>query len=104
MERRLLGYFEITSTSKQIQFRNKSHFEGTSYFEMSIPDTIEAERNEQMSMYVPDEDSPPEVPKPPKEKRLSIGDLVKKHGEESVGKLTGFSMVINELLDILSPL
>ena len=72
---------------------------------MSILDTIEAERNERMNMYVSDEDSSPEVPNPPKEKRLSIGDLVKKHGEEGVRELTGFSTVeINELLDILSPL
>ena len=47
---------------------------------MSILDTIEAERNERMNMYVSDEDSPPEVPNPPKEKRLSIGDFVKEHG------------------------
>ncbi len=70
---------------------------------MSILDTIEAEQNEWMGMYVSDEDSPPDVPNPPKEKH-SIVYSIRKHGEEGVRKLTGSSMVeINELLDILSP-
>lgn len=48
------------------------YFEGTSCFEMSILDTIEAEQNEWMGMYVSDEDSPPDVPNPPKEKNTPL--------------------------------
>ena len=71
---------------------------------MSILDTIEAERNKRISMYTSEEDSSPEIPRSPKEKRVSIVDFIRRHGEEGVRKLTGFSVSeIDELLDIILP-